>query len=92
MSENRQVSATPWRRDPGRLEAGIGAWARAIRGEVAALTEIRLPDNGMANDTVLFRLGDEALVTRLATGTGFRSSSARGRHSRRRRRPTIAVS
>jgi aminoglycoside phosphotransferase (APT) family kinase protein len=59
-------TATPWRRDPADLEAGLRAWARASRGDGAAVTAVRAPDSGMANETVLFDLDGEALVARLA--------------------------
>jgi aminoglycoside phosphotransferase (APT) family kinase protein len=43
------------------------AWARAFRNDDRAIvTDVRMPDSGMANDTVLFRLDEEALVARLA--------------------------
>jgi aminoglycoside phosphotransferase (APT) family kinase protein len=60
------VSTTPWRRDPAQLAAGLAAWARARHGDAAVVTHVRTPDSGMANDTVLFHLDDEALVARLA--------------------------
>jgi aminoglycoside phosphotransferase (APT) family kinase protein len=64
MSEVQEAGATPWRRDADRLHRGLSAWART-RGS-GDVHDIRMPDSGMANDTVLFRLGDEALVVRLA--------------------------
>ena len=66
MTDAQPVSTTPWRRDPAGLAAGLTAWARSVRGERATVTDIRAPDSGMANDTVLFRLDGEALVARLA--------------------------
>ncbi len=42
------------------------AWARAWRGESAQISNVRAPDSGMANDTVLFHLDGEPLVARLA--------------------------
>jgi aminoglycoside phosphotransferase (APT) family kinase protein len=60
------MSTTPWRRDPARLAPDLAAWARAVRGDAAVVTEVRTPDSGMANDTVLFRLDGEPLVARLA--------------------------
>lgn len=65
MADTQPVS-TPWRRDSRLVESGLVAWARSLRGEGAAVTDVRAPDNGMANDTVLFRIDDEALVARLA--------------------------
>jgi aminoglycoside phosphotransferase (APT) family kinase protein len=64
--EQQQVTTTPWRRDPERLAAGLAAWARSMRGDRATVTDVRAPDSGMANDTVLFHLDGEALVARLA--------------------------
>ena len=67
MSETPQLSSTPWRRNPSLVEESLAAWARAFRDdEHATVTEVRMPDSGMANDTVLFRLGQEELVARLA--------------------------
>src|SRR5258708_2754119 len=66
MTDVEQVSSTPWRRDPDGLAAGLAAWARSVHGERAAVTDVRAPVSGMANDTVLFRLDGEALVARLA--------------------------
>lgn len=60
----------PWRRDRAELEAAFEAWARAFRGEGATLTEMRVPESGMANDTLLFLLDDEPLVARLAPAPG----------------------
>jgi aminoglycoside phosphotransferase (APT) family kinase protein len=49
------------------VEESLTAWAREFRQDAGAtVTEVRMPDSGMANDTVLFRLGEEALVARLA--------------------------
>ncbi len=56
----------PWRRDPAEVEAALRRWARDVRGEGAQVAELRVPDSGMANDTVLFLLDDEPLVARLA--------------------------
>jgi aminoglycoside phosphotransferase (APT) family kinase protein len=64
MSEVQEAGTTPWRRDADRLHAALSAWARA--GGRGAVHDIRMPDSGMANDTVLFRLDDEPLVARLA--------------------------
>ena len=66
MTDVRPGSTTPWRRDPAQIAAGLAAWARAFRGPDAAVTDVRAPDSGMANDTVLFRLDGEPLVARLA--------------------------
>jgi aminoglycoside phosphotransferase (APT) family kinase protein len=61
---------TPWRRDAAEVEAGLARWAAAVRGSGTAVRDVRMPDSGMANDTVLFRLDDEALVARLAPMPG----------------------
>jgi aminoglycoside phosphotransferase (APT) family kinase protein len=71
MTETQQVG-TPWRRDPGEVEAGLTAWARSVRGPHATVTDVRAPSSGMANDTVLFRLDGEPLVARLAPSAGSR--------------------
>lgn len=66
----QKKSATPWRRDPGELEASLGAWARSLRGADARVTDVRLPQSGMSNDTVMFRVGADSLVARLAPAPG----------------------
>jgi len=66
VADGQEGITTPWRRDLRALEAGLTAWARARRGDHAAVTDIRAPDSGMANDTVLFRLDGDPLVARLA--------------------------
>jgi aminoglycoside phosphotransferase (APT) family kinase protein len=60
------MTTTPWRREPGEVEAGLAEWARARHGDGATVTDVRAPDSGMANDTVLFRLDGDGLVARLA--------------------------
>jgi len=70
MTDVQQGSTTPWRRDTGELASGLAAWARAARGGGPSVTDVRAPDSGMANDTVLFRLDGEALVARLAPAPG----------------------
>jgi len=66
MTDAQPVNTTPWRRDPVGLADALSAWARAVRGERAVVSDVRQPENGMANDTVLFQLDDQALVARLA--------------------------
>jgi aminoglycoside phosphotransferase (APT) family kinase protein len=66
MADAQQVNTTPWRRDPASLAAGLSAWARSVGGRNAEVADIRAPDSGMANDTVLFRLNGDDLVARLA--------------------------
>jgi aminoglycoside phosphotransferase (APT) family kinase protein len=60
------MNSTPWRRDAGSLEVAIQAWARSFRGDNAILKGIKIPDSGMANDTVMVMLDGEPLVARLA--------------------------
>jgi aminoglycoside phosphotransferase (APT) family kinase protein len=59
-------NATPWRRDADQLAARLAAWATAVHGAHAVVSDVRLPHNGMANDTVLFRVDGDGLVARLA--------------------------
>jgi aminoglycoside phosphotransferase (APT) family kinase protein len=67
VSDTSQLNSTPWRRSPKDLEDSLAAWARAFRNnDRATVTDVRMPDSGMANDTVMFRLDEEALVVRLA--------------------------
>jgi aminoglycoside phosphotransferase (APT) family kinase protein len=61
-----EANATPWRREPKQIEAGLIAWARNWRGEDVAVTDLRTPQSGMANDTILFTVDGDALVARLA--------------------------
>ena len=49
------------------IEAGLDR-ARAHRHDRVSLTDLRAPDSGMANDTVLFTLDGEPLVARLGAG------------------------
>ncbi|MFN8025577.1 MAG: phosphotransferase [Acidimicrobiia bacterium] len=60
------MTATPWRRSPAELQAGLTAWAEALRGASATISDFRTPQSGMANDTILFRLDGEPLVARLS--------------------------
>lgn len=59
------TTETPWRRELPAIEAGLTEWARARTGG-ATVDGLRMPGSGMANDTVLFRLGGEPVVARLA--------------------------
>jgi len=61
-----QLGDTPWRRSPEELQAGLTAWAEALRGAHATISDFRVPQSGMANDTILFHLDDEPLVARLS--------------------------
>ena len=65
MAEAEQITV-PWRRDPAKIEVALADWAHSFRDSGASVTDVRAPDSGMANDTVLFRLDGEALVARLA--------------------------
>ena len=65
MAEAEQITV-PWRRDPAKIEAALADWAHSFRGSGTSVADVRAPDSGMANDTVLFRLDGEALVARLA--------------------------
>jgi aminoglycoside phosphotransferase (APT) family kinase protein len=66
VTDTQQENTTPWRRGTAELTAGLTAWARSVRGATAEVTDVRTPQSGMANDTVLFRLNGEGLVARLA--------------------------
>ncbi len=70
MAESEETGATPWRRTADALEAGLTAWARSQRGNAATITDLRTPESGMSNDTVLFRLDGDPLVARLAPVPG----------------------
>lgn len=67
VSETGQLSSTPWRRSPAQVAASLGEWARYFRKDhQATVTDVRTPDSGMANDTMMFRLDGEELIARLA--------------------------
>jgi aminoglycoside phosphotransferase (APT) family kinase protein len=66
MTQSEPLGATPWRRRPEELQAGLTAWAEARRGGAATISDFHVPGSGMSNDTILFRLDDEPLVGRLA--------------------------
>jgi aminoglycoside phosphotransferase (APT) family kinase protein len=49
----------------------LAAWARWFcKDDRASVSDVRMPESGMANDTVMFRLDGEALVARLAPASG----------------------
>ena len=78
VSETPKISSTPWRREPAKVEASLAAWARSFRKDDRAnVSDVRMPESGMANDTVMFRLDGEALVARLAPAPGSTRSCAR---------------
>jgi aminoglycoside phosphotransferase (APT) family kinase protein len=56
---------TPWRREPAEFVKGLGAWASAKVGPDASVTDVGAPENGMANETVLFSVDGERYVARL---------------------------
>ena len=62
-------TAVPWRQDPAKIEAALVDWAGAHLPDPVSLTDLRVPDSGMANDTVLFTPNGEPLVARLAQPT-----------------------
>jgi aminoglycoside phosphotransferase (APT) family kinase protein len=66
MSDSDLVNTTPWRREPAQLAVQLADWARAWKGADSTVTDVRTPNSGMANDTVLFGLDGEPLVARLA--------------------------
>jgi aminoglycoside phosphotransferase (APT) family kinase protein len=70
VTEGSPQSAKPWQRDRREVENGLAAWARSFRDAGATVTEVRAPESGMANDTVLFRLDGDLLVARLAPAVG----------------------
>jgi len=60
---------TPWRRQPAAVQAGLEQWARRVGGG-ADVADLRVPQSGMSNDTVLFSLDGEPVVARLAPAPG----------------------
>ena len=72
MYSNAVSPPLPWRRDLHVIETGLRAWAgtRRAGAGAGAVTNVRAPDGGMANDTVLFELDGETLVARLAPAPG----------------------
>jgi aminoglycoside phosphotransferase (APT) family kinase protein len=58
----------PWRRSAAELTECIIRWAAETgRGEV---TDVKVPESGMSNETLLFRLDGKPLVARLAPSHG----------------------
>jgi aminoglycoside phosphotransferase (APT) family kinase protein len=66
MNEQRPATPMPWRRDLNDLAAGLASWAGSRGTSEGAVTNVRAPESGMANETVLFRVDGEPLVARLA--------------------------
>ena len=61
---------TPWRRDAAAVQAGLAEWAAAWRGAGTRVSGVKMPESGMANDTVMFHMDGDALVARLAPAPG----------------------
>jgi aminoglycoside phosphotransferase (APT) family kinase protein len=58
--------ALPWRRDVAEIRTYLARWATEQFGPRATLGHCTMPDNGMANETILFEIGTDRLVARLA--------------------------
>jgi aminoglycoside phosphotransferase (APT) family kinase protein len=58
--------ALPWRRDVADIAPQLGTWVAKSFGPEATLGRCTMPDNGMANETVLFEVGGDRYVARLA--------------------------
>ena len=58
--------ATPWRRDVADAARALGRWVGHAFGPEAVLGGCTMPANGMANETVLFDVGEDRYVARLA--------------------------
>jgi aminoglycoside phosphotransferase (APT) family kinase protein len=58
--------ATPWRRNLEDVAPALARWVRNRMGAAAELGECTMPANGMANETVLFDVGPDRYVARLA--------------------------
>ncbi len=59
-------NALPWRRDVSEITQDLGEWVSHHMGPGAALGECSMPDNGMANETLVFNIGPDRYVARLA--------------------------
>src|SRR5215471_19434920 len=57
---------TPWRRDLNEVGGQLDAWARAQVSPDARVSGASSPGNGMSSETVLFEMGGEPYVARLA--------------------------
>jgi aminoglycoside phosphotransferase (APT) family kinase protein len=58
--------ALPWRRSLTDVSPDLADWVTHQFGPHAVLGECSLPDNGMANETILFAVGPDRYVARLA--------------------------
>ncbi len=58
--------ALPWRRDVAAITPHLARWVTERFGSRATLGHCAMPDNGMANETVLFDVGPDRFVARLA--------------------------
>jgi len=58
--------ALPWRRDVSDITDDLAKWVTREFGPGAALGECTMPDNGMANETLVFDIGSDRYVARLA--------------------------
>jgi aminoglycoside phosphotransferase (APT) family kinase protein len=58
--------ALPWRRDLAAVIPDLARWITHQFGTRAALGACSTPDNGMANETILFTVGSDRYVARLA--------------------------
>jgi aminoglycoside phosphotransferase (APT) family kinase protein len=59
-------NALPWRRNVVDVARGLADWVTHEFGVSSVLGESTMPDNGMANETVLFSVGQDRYVARLA--------------------------
>ncbi len=66
-------AALPWRRDLEELTRGLAKWVDHYFGDSCRAGSCEMPQNGMANETVLFSVGDEEYAARLAPleGTAY---------------------
>jgi aminoglycoside phosphotransferase (APT) family kinase protein len=60
-----EPNSTPWRRNIEDLSRGLSKWSEQ-RFPGSSLGDCVMPDNGMANDTLLFAIDNERYVARLA--------------------------
>ncbi len=58
--------ALPWRRDVSAITEDLARWVSHEMSPGAALGACAMPDNGMANETVVFDVGSDRFVARLA--------------------------
>ena len=59
-------NALPWRRNVVDVAQGLADWVTNEFGANSVLSDSTMPDNGMANETVLFNVGRDRYVARLA--------------------------